>query len=389
MRHRSTQPVASAKSPGSVATAMSGFSSDDEDWSGSVVGNNLISDLGHERNEEGGKRPAADQDGSSASERRGSVSSNGSVKTVGSLVSRKSSVPNRKLAHRSLLRVADETSEKHRYSPYTSSGPNHSTSASPTAPRQIAFLSAPQEQAPSSAPIDLQREITALQDHLKAFAQNLAAPSAVVTAYPQSTTDRQLHQLRQTITNLESRNKVLHMANDRLRNKNTELESGRSSMADELSRLTDEQELNSGSNERSRTCIGIDPGLIRDLAAALSTGDRSAPSIAEELFTLAESAMPYTGIEDVRREAFAPRERLRNVEGVLDVSLARMEMMEAKMKALSETARGANLSMWGGGAIKKDAMQLSSGEQGEPSSNEWSDWEQDTQTGKSSYAAGD
>jgi hypothetical protein len=367
---------------------MSGFSSDDEDWNGSAFARDMISEVENGKKADGGKKRAADGNGLSASKRRGSVSSNASVKASGWLSSGMSAISHRQAFEPSRLRVADGISDKHIYAPYTASAaPKHVAKAPLTDTPSTTSVPVTGAQAPLVGPIDLQQQVTALQDQLKVFAQTLAVTSADSTGYPQSATDRQLNELRQTIYNLENRNKVLHMANERLRNKNTELESNRSSMADELSRLTDEQALDAGPNERSRTCIGIDPGLIRDLAAALSTGDRSAPSIAEELFTVAESAIPYAGIEDVRRESFAPRERLRNVEGVLDVSLARMEMMEAKMRVLSERSRIANLDVWGSGAIKKDVMQLSSGGNGQASSKE-SDWEQGTQTGKSSFAAG-
>jgi len=384
VRHRSPEPAVSVRSPGSITTGMSGFSSDDEEWGGSVVGKNLLSEAGDERSKNGGKKRRAEQEGRSASKRRGSVSSDGSIKTLSSLPS---DVPARffgKLAQRSPSREADGQAEGN-IDAFTSSlavPPTH-TISSPVRKSGYAGNVPNARKLNDISPTDLHQEVTALQQHLQAFAQHLAAPPALITAYPETTKDRQLAELRQTITNLENRNRTLHHANERLRNKNTELESSYSSMADEMARLADEQELNAGTNERSRTCIGIDPSLIRDLAAALSTGDRKKAAIASELFTLAESATPYAGIEDVRRESFAPRERLRNVEGVLDVTLARMEMMENKMKDMSNSARLTALEGWGGGAIKKDIMMLSSMGEEPGSSKEWSSWE-GTENGKSS-----
>lgn len=105
-------------------------------------------------------------------------------------------------------------------------------------------------------------------------------------------------------------------------------------LAAELTRMVDEKELDRRPDERSRTSIGIDPWIIQDLAADLSTG-RDSAEVASELFTLADSAMSYpTGPEDIKRESLAPRERLRNLEGIMDVSLGRMEALEKRYKQL-------------------------------------------------------
>ena len=450
LRHRSPD-AASARSPGTVRSGISGFSSDDDEWNGSVLGHNLLDkETGADEavKAHGKRRAAMDQVGSS-SKRRGSVSSTGSLpRSAGMSLGGK-------LALSSPLRMADRMAE-HNNAPHPSTAPQNTVSSPSTKPAPS--ISALTNAKPGGAGTsEVQRQIAALQEHLKAFSQTLAAPAAAlgpvvttgfrpiepdsrisrkmaelelkiillekqnkilkarslrngkqaelesmptITAAPSApvaafgpafldyakgrrdlkqdvpvshlSDNIQMTELRQSIAHLENRNRVLHLANDRLRNRNTELESTHSSMADELSRLTDEQELNAGANERSRMCVGIEPGLIRGLAAALSTKDRTATAIAEEMFTLAESAMPYTGIEDVRREGFAPRERLRNVEGVLDVTLARMEMMEKKMKDIN-TASKVGFDAWGGGSIRKDVDQLSSVVQGAESSREWND----------------
>lgn len=101
--------------------------------------------------------------------------------------------------------------------------------------------------------------------------------------------------------------------------------------------MQEDADLRGQSGEYDRVTMGIDPQVVQLLAVDLVTGDRSRGVIAEEMFSLVERAIPLVSDPDeLKRTKMAPRERLRSLEGVVDISLGRVELLEQKIKAIED-----------------------------------------------------
>jgi hypothetical protein len=186
---------------------------------------------------------------------------------------------------------------------------------------------------------DLQQILGNLQDQLFNISTTL---SSTVEGTGHETSERiiKLVALQRKYDDLLLTNETLRANMACLRTSMDRVQTAHTKLAAELTRMVDEQELNRKPDERSRASIGIDPWIIQDLAADLSTG-RDPTEVASELFTLAESAISYpTGPEDIKREALAPRERLRNLEGIMDVSLGRLETLEERYRQVRGGGNG-------------------------------------------------
>lgn len=123
--------------------------------------------------------------------------------------------------------------------------------------------------------------------------------------------------------------------NDKLQQINANLRKELSSACKANDSLKADLEMQSQPGELDRLTMGIDPQLVQTIAADLAVGARDSSSVADALFDLVEKAVPLvTDPAEYRRYNLAPRERLRNLEGVVDVSLGRVEKLEEKIKAM-------------------------------------------------------
>ena len=206
----------------------------------------------------------------------------------------------------------------------------------------------------ATIPPELLVHARAIQRHFLSFNQLLGLDAGLdgQSAFAHPGFSR-IEQLENDLRSARAENKVLVERNEGL---NTVVRVLRNQATESRQRKVREKVENTKSwearpDETSRVSIGVDPSAISDLAFDLASATRSPNDIADALFALADDATPYpSGPEELQREKLPPRERLTNLEGILDVTLGRMEDYEKKAS-----------DAIGGKTMKKESLDLGRG----------------------------
>jgi hypothetical protein len=217
---------------------------------------------------------------------------------------------------------------------------DHSKQPEPTGlPLEESAQTAPSPSPRDSSSIGLPHirdQAISLQHQINSLAQSLSAMTEATTTDPKLNVNPALFEESRLLF-VEKEMPRLRKLNDSLRNANRRLRKEIGELKSELQLVKASAALNALPGEISRASMGIDPAAIQELAIDLATGTRKKNDIADALFALVDSSTPYPSApEEVLREQLEPRERLRNLEGVLDVSLGRMEELENQVRVLAD-----------------------------------------------------